>query len=235
MKTTEITFNSDDFALKGILHSPELKNPPLIVGSHGLFASSQSPKQIALALECNAHGMAFFRFDHRGCGDSDGDFYEVTSLEGRCRDLINAVHFMRQQGYADQGLGLFGSSLGGATCLSVSEALSPKALVINAAPVQSGRAIESLERKTSQHPPGAKKSLRFDITPVLSKQHHILVFHGDMDELVPVSNANLIYGQAKTPKRLILLKEGDHSMSNPAHQQTFATESTLWFRKYLMP
>lgn len=235
MKTTEITFKSDGFILNGILHSPETIKPPLVIGSHGLFASSQSPKQIALAHECNAHGMAFFRFDHRGCGDSDGDFYEVTSLEGRCRDLINAVHFMRQQGYADQGLGLFGSSLGGATCLSVSETISPKALVINAAPVQSGPAIESLETKASQHSSDAKKSLRFDITPVLSKQHHILVFHGDMDELVPVSNGKLIYDNAFDPKRIILLDGGDHSMSNPEHQKTFATESTLWFQKYLMP
>ncbi len=235
MEPTEITFYSDEFRLKGTLHSPLSENPPLIVGSHGLFASSQSPKQISLANECTAKGMAFFRFDHRGCGDSDGDFYQVTSLKGRCKDLMNAVQYLQQQGHADHGLGLFGSSLGGTTCLSVSKALSPNALVINAAPVQSGPAIESLEIKATQHSPGSKKSLRFDITPVLSKQHHILVFHGDMDELVPASNGKLIYEQAKEPKRLILLEGGNHSMSNPAHQKTFAIESTLWFQKYLMP
>jgi predicted alpha/beta-fold hydrolase len=234
METTELTFYSDGFLLKGILHSPLTENPPLIVGSHGLFASSQSPKQISLANECTAKGMAFFRFDHRGCGDSDGDFYQVTSLEGRCRDLINAVQYLQQQGFAEHGLGLFGSSLGGTTCLYVSKALSPNALVINAAPVQSGPAIESLETKASPSS-ASKKSLRFDITPLLSKQHHILVFHGDMDELVPVSNGKHIYDHAFDPKRIILLEGGDHSMSNPEHQKTFATESTLWFQKYLMP
>lgn len=234
MKTTEITFNSDGFNLRGVLHAPGGTNSPLIIGSHGLYATSQSPKQLSLARGCNARGMAFFRFDHRGCGDSDGDFYKVTSLENRCSDLLNAVDFMRQQGYANHGLGLFGSSLGGATCLSVSETVAPQAMVINAAPVQSGPSIESLELQASEHPSTPKKSLRFDITPVLTKQHHILVFHGDRDELVPVSNGKLVYEHAKEPKRLILLKDGDHGMSSPEHQQTFAKESTSWFFQYLM-
>lgn len=234
MQQTEIKFNSDEFSLKGVLHAPESANPPIVVGSHGLFSSSQSPKQIALAHACTAKGMAFFRFDHRGCGHSEGEFYKVTSLETRCRDLLNAVQYLQQQGYADHGLGLFGSSLGGTTCLCVSKTLSPSALVVNAAPVQSGPGIESLASKAAQQAPESKKSLRFDITPLLPKQHHILVFHGDQDELVPVSNGRLIYESARMPKRLILLDGGDHAMSNTGHQKTFVTESVLWFQNYLV-
>ena len=85
-----ITFLSGGFRLKGVLHLPSAENPPLVIGSHGLESSGDSPKQIALAEKCNKAGIAFFRFDHSGCGNSEGNFPEVTSLESRREDLISA-------------------------------------------------------------------------------------------------------------------------------------------------
>ncbi len=234
MKITEICFESDGFRLKGVLHTPSVTTSPLIVGSHGLFATSQSPKQIALANACVEKGMSFFRFDHRGCGDSDGIFSQVTSLESRCQDLLDAVKYLQHRDLVSHGLGLFGSSLGAATCLSVFQELSPSALVINAAPVKSDPVSKSLEAPASQDLPTLQKNLRFDITPVLPKQHHILVFHGDSDELVPVSDGKFIHENANEPKRLVILEGGDHAMNNPNHQKIFITESARWFQTYLM-
>ena len=87
----DISFFSDGLKLKGYLHLPSANRPPVVIGSHGLFSSSSSPKQIALADQCNRFGIAYFRFDHRGCGRSEGQFEGVTSLEARCRDLADAV------------------------------------------------------------------------------------------------------------------------------------------------
>ena len=86
-----ISFFSDGFKLKGTLHLPSTHRPPVVIGSHGLYSSSGSPKQIALADHCNQLGIAYFRFDHRGCGASAGKFEEVTSREARCRDLSDAM------------------------------------------------------------------------------------------------------------------------------------------------
>jgi len=86
-----ISFNSDGLELRGVLHLPDDRQPPVVIGSHGLYSSSSSPKQIALAEQCNRLGIAYFRFDHRGCGSSEGEFDLVTSLEARCRDLIAAA------------------------------------------------------------------------------------------------------------------------------------------------
>ena len=91
MNQININFESDGFLLKGMLHLPEADLPPIVIGSHGLLSNSYSPKQITLARECNANGIAYFRFDHRGCGQSNGVFNEVTSLEGRRNDLICAI------------------------------------------------------------------------------------------------------------------------------------------------
>ncbi len=72
----DISFFSDGFKLKGYLHLPSTNRPPVVIGSHGLYSSSSSPKQIALADQCNRFGIAYFRFDHRGCGGSEGKFGE---------------------------------------------------------------------------------------------------------------------------------------------------------------
>jgi hypothetical protein len=54
----EIVFSADEFKLKGYLHLPPLKNPPFIIGCHGLFSDKNSPKQIELARHCNQRNMA---------------------------------------------------------------------------------------------------------------------------------------------------------------------------------
>ena len=62
---------------------------PLVVGCHGLLSDRRSPKQTALAGACQRQGMAYFRFDHRGCGESEGRLEEHTTLEARCSDLLS--------------------------------------------------------------------------------------------------------------------------------------------------
>ena len=71
---------------------------------------------------------------------------------------------------------------------------------------------------------------RSDITDRLSSLHHILIFHGESDELIATANALEIYKRAGDPKKLIVLSGGDHRMSNPAHQETFIIEAVNWYK-----
>jgi alpha-beta hydrolase superfamily lysophospholipase len=97
MVVIDIAFLSDDLLLQGTLHLPAAPRPPLVIGCHGLHSNKDSPKQIALARACNRLGLAYFRFDHRGCGRSQGEFEKVTSLSARCRDLRNALDTVRNR------------------------------------------------------------------------------------------------------------------------------------------
>ena len=90
-----INFSSDGYTLRGTLHLPAKENPPVIIGCHGLLSNRDSPKQIQLGIQCVTHDIAFFRFDHRGCGQSSGIFEKVTSLEARCNDLLSALDTIR--------------------------------------------------------------------------------------------------------------------------------------------
>ena len=229
-------FYCDGLKLKGTLHLPPEDRPPFVIGSHGLYSSSSSPKQIALAGQCNRLGIAYFRFDHRGCGDSEGEFEAVTSLEARCRDLAAAVVVLKASGDTGDRFGLFGSSMGGTVCLSVATELGAGTLVTFAAPIRS-RILEN-ETRINDHskPPGIFLDARkrsFDISHRLSEIFNILIFHGDADDVVPVSHAEEIYKLAKQPKKLIIQEHGDHPMSNETHQRTFIRETSQWFKKGL--
>ncbi|MGD9302035.1 MAG: alpha/beta fold hydrolase [Desulfobacterales bacterium] len=228
----EISFKVDGLNLKGVLHLPDIRQPPLVIGSHGLYSSGDSPKQIALAEHCNRQGIAYFRFDHRGCGRSEGDFERVTCLEGRRRDLMAAIETIRNTIDTSDHLGLFGSSMGGTVCLSTAARLTPDAMVIIAAPIRSNLTNSKSDiSKTEIVLDSAKR--HFDITQELSKISHIMIFHGDSDEVVPVAHAREIFKLATKPKKLIIQKRGDHRMSNPEHQQDFIRKTSLWFKQNL--
>jgi len=232
----DISFFSDGFKLKGSLHLPSADRPPVVIGSHGLYSSSSSPKQLALADQCNRLGIAYFRFDHRGCGSSEGKFEEITSLEARCRDLAAAVAVITGTSATGDRLGLFGSSMGGTVCLSVAGELGANTLVTFAAPIRSRILENGLPMPENSDTPeifiDAQKR-RFDISDRLAEIGNILIFHGEADDVVPVSHAEEIYKLAQQPKKLVKQKQGDHPMSNVAHQKVFIKEASLWFRQGL--
>jgi hypothetical protein len=82
--------------------------------------------------------LAYFCFDHRGCGDSQGDFEKDTTLSGRIRDLTAALTYLRGMDLFGPGLGLFGSSLGGAIALLHALENPVDALAVYAAPIRGG-------------------------------------------------------------------------------------------------
>jgi alpha-beta hydrolase superfamily lysophospholipase len=233
-----ISFFSEGFKLKGYLHLPSTNRPPVVIGSHGLYSSSSSPKQIALAEQCNRFGIAYFRFDHRGCGSSKGKFEEVTSLEARCRDLVDAVAVITGRSDTGDRFGLFGSSMGGTVCLRVAGELGADTLVTFAAPIRSRILENGLPMSENSDTPEIfldTQKRRFDISDRLPLICNILIFHGEADDVVPVSHAEEIYSLVKQPKKLIKQKKGDHPMSHETHQRTFIREASLWFKKGLDP
>jgi alpha-beta hydrolase superfamily lysophospholipase len=233
-----ISFFSEGFKLKGYLHLPSTNRPPVVIGSHGLYSSSSSPKQIALAEQCNRFGIAYFRFDHRGCGSSEGKFEEVTSLEARCRDLVDAVAVITGKSDTGDRFGLFGSSMGGTVCLRVAGELGADTLVTFAAPIRSRILENGLPMSENSDTPEIfldTQKRRFDISDRLPLICNILIFHGEADDVVPVSHAEEIYSLVKQPKKLIKQKKGDHPMSHETHQRTFIREASLWFKKGLDP
>ncbi|MBF0257323.1 MAG: alpha/beta hydrolase [Desulfamplus sp.] len=236
----EIEFTCDNSMLYGVLHLPSNSNPPLVVGSHGLEGSMESAKQKILSQILPEKGFAFLRFDHRGCGRSEGDFVIDTSLSKRVQDMLHAIEYVLKLNLTSLKIFLFGSSLGGSTCISAWSRLADKGLnpwgaILCAAPVNSltiGQIpLNGNDRRPTLPLSFFEDNLLFDLTEKVSDLHNLLIFHGDKDRTVPVENAYNLYSNASDPKKLVILKDGDHQMSNKDDQKTFETEVIAWLEK----
>jgi len=218
--------------LKGYLHLPPITKPAFVIGCHGLFSDKNSPKQIELAQHCNRLNIAYFRFDHRGCGESKASFEAVTSLDARCTDLKAAANMLKTRDDLGDQMGLFGSSMGGSVCLAVAGDLTAHAVVTWAAPIRSADLV-----RPHAHPAAGSdipfKKNPFDISKSLASLRKILIFHSDADEIVPLPHAEEIYEHVSEPKKLVIFSLSDHRMSQPADQQTFLREASLWFQTCL--
>jgi alpha-beta hydrolase superfamily lysophospholipase len=232
MHVTDIEFAAiDGVRLAGTLHLPDRPRSPLVIGCHGLLSDRRSPKQVALADACCRAGVAFFRLDHRGCGDSSGKLETDTSLDARCRDLLGAIAHLARRPDVAEPFGLFGSSMGGAVCLAVAARTAVGPLVTFAAPVRSTPLLAAAAV------PGVPAEMRrmaevlgppFDLARDLPQVRNLLVVHGEADPVVPVAHAREIHAAAAEPKRIVLQPGGDHLMSDPRHQEEFMRAALRW-------
>ncbi len=241
MEIVETQFNADGFTLKGTLHLPDTAvHSPLVIGSHGLEGSQDSAKQMVLSQLLPKNGIAFFRFDHRGCGKSQGRFIEDTSLDKRTRDLTAAVAHVMAMKKTSRQFALFGSSMGGATCINAWQALAAKHFfpmggVLCAAPIIS-HTIKNIPTQANENRPALPlkffaKNLLFNLMDQARGLHHVMIFHGDADNIVPVSNAHDLYDAIQAPKEKIIHPGGDHQMTEPEHQADFEMRSLAWYQR----
>ena len=151
----------------------------------------------------------------------------------RCNDLISAAKTIYKRKDTGNRIGFFGSSMGGSVSIAAAMNMDIDSLVVFASPVRTGSikaSAENSDHGNGIHSSFDKKNLQWDISDTLTHLHHILIFHGDSDKLVPPSNAHEIYLKAGNPKKLILQKEGDHRMSNRSHQAEFVRKAARWFK-----
>ncbi len=241
MNTHKIFFHVDNQRLNGTLHLPSgitdnQASIPVVIGSHGLLSNGESPKQKTLAEKLNQHGIAYFRFDHRGRGESDGSFSNDTTFQGRINDMNAAVTTVLSYPGIGNSVGLFGSSMGGAVCLGIADQFDIRTIVTLAAPVR----LESIQipHDIMEDPlfrDMKPEQMNFDISDRLEKISNILIFHGDADAVVSFSNALEIYEKVAHPKKLTRFKGADHAVSRPDFQERFIDESVEWFVSHLIP
>lgn len=234
MREIKHFFQSDGLRIAGTLHLPSVSHPPLVVGCHGLFSSMQSPKQIALANGFVKRNIAYLRLDHRGCGESEGVFEEVTTLEGRSKDITDAVFSLKKEENLGEQLGLFGSSFGGAAVLRAAKKLPTQAIAVLATPLSirtDSHWAKILSESKKIHPEARNitpENLEYDLARNLDDISNILILHGEQDNVVPVENARMLYEQAEPPKCFISFPEGDHPLSMASHQGFFMHSVLKW-------
>lgn len=237
--TRAIRFHSGGFSLSGVLHLPAAKNPPLVIGSHGLLADGNSEKQIALAEELSKLGVAFFRFHHRGSGDSEGVLAE-TSLDTRVEDLVSAWKMFSEMEDIGRPFGLFGSSIGAASCIAAWSAIRPAATFLVAPPIKGSVLLThnpataiAIAEASGLPESFFRVNLHYDLTERIPGIRNVFIVHGTEDQAVPVEDGHTCYELAAEPKRFIAFEGGDHRITHPAHQKILLKRAVAFFEDKL--
>ena len=146
---TPVTFTSRGRRLVGMLHMPGGEGPfPAVVMLHGFTGNHIEPHRLFVkaARRFASGGIAALRFDFHGCGDSEGEFEEIT-ITGMVEDALAGLAFTRGREGIDPGrVGLLGLSLGGAIAAraAVTAKAPPACLVLWAAVADMKRAFSTL-------------------------------------------------------------------------------------------
>jgi len=196
-----------------------------------------------------AQGIAVFRFDFTGLGESEGDFSE-TNFTTNVQDILSAADFMRQEGYAPNII--VGHSLGGTAVLKAAALIeSVRAVVTIASPASPSHVAEQFsdsKKKIEEFGEATvvlagrnftiKQQFIDDlesvsiISDIAQLKKALLVLHAPLDETVGVHHAATIFQTALHPKSYISLDQSDHLLSKPSDARYVGQLIAAWVERY---
>jgi putative redox protein len=252
MKRERLRFRgSQGGELVGRLERPVGESSALVLLVH-CFTCSKDLKALGwISRALVERGMAVFRFDFTGIGESEGDFAD-TNFSSNLEDLALAGDFLRERLEAPKVL--VGHSLGGAAVLAAARREFPEAVAVATigAPcdtehlgrmlVSRAPEIESEGEAEVQLGPArftVRRQLLEDLREQRMRQHigelgkALLVMHSPVDEVVGVDHARRIYESARHPKSFVSLDDADHLLTDPQDARYVAEVLAAWAGRYV--
>ncbi len=255
-----VILESEGQKIFGVLHLPKgIQKPPCVLMCHGLGGHKTGRYRIYvdLAESLLKAGIASFRFDFRGCGDSEGLFEDMT-LHGEVQDAEVAFQYLLKEPRIDNSrIGLFGRSMGGAVAVIVSAKVGAAKSLALWAPmfngddwrhmwdqIASGQASpqesEEMRRINGQVASlgfySEMFSMRVDQELTKLNATPLLLIHGEKDEIINQSHSESYHQlrkDAKAVTRLIKLPNADHDFTHPVERQEAMEITTVWFKDTL--
>ena len=225
---------SEGNKIYGILHLPRNPSPPCVIASHGLFSSKESEKLVEIGELFSAQGIAVIRYDHQGCGESEGDL-SATTASSRIKDLDAVFELAASHPLLGDHLGLLGSSMGGfISIFKASADKRVKALALWATPSHLGGKRDVQDAESPHLGEEFYRDLEaYDAREAIKTLGNCLILHGEADELVPLAQAEELHAAARAPKHLEVFPGGDHRFTDPQHRRRAIKMSLEWFQRYL--
>lgn len=252
-----VVFESAGQQVVGVFHRPAGVMPfPGVVMLHGFTGSKHEIRRLFVqqARALARFGIASLRFDFRGCGDSAGEFHEMT-VTGMQSDAHAAWRWLAgQEGVDAERLGILGMSLGGMIAALAMAAGLPARVAVLWAPVTNPRRLvvnrSSPDTQRQMMASGVadmngwavgrgfvQEMMLADPLAALSRVPVPLhVLHGDQDPTVPHDDslaAVTALHAAGRDIRLTTLSGADHGFSSLALIEQLLAETSASFRKGL--
>ena len=227
--------NSKKLNLCGILSNPtSSKEKPIIILCHGFSTSKNGHTYVRFQEVLNKYQISTFRFDFFGHGESGGKFEDITISEA-VDDILNAIKFLKNQGYAK--IGLVGSSFGGIASLIAASKTNDLFVLALKSPVSnyeekeyatnSKEALEEWKNKKYKYyinEDGKKLKLNYTFFEDFKNNNGYeatkkikiptLIIHGDKDKLVPIGQCKKTASLIKNC-RLEITQGADHRYTKP--------------------
>jgi dipeptidyl aminopeptidase/acylaminoacyl peptidase len=246
-------FISDGELLKGNFLVPEgARSFPGICKFHGLPGSPDQVSGVASRLA--DAGFVVLTFDFRGFRSSGGLF----SLANEVRDAWNAVsHLLRFEKVMKGWVGVYGASYGGAIAILAAtkdkriNAVCIRAPVYDTLEFASSPLIQPQVNYLLENFPDEMHGLSNPKTrenllkgmledakklnPILEIQkispRPLLIITGDADAEIKLDEVRAFYESAKQPKKLIVIEDADHELTNPRAFEETNEAVVNWFKQ----
>lgn len=227
--------NSKGNKICGVLSNPTSGlSAPVIILCHGFTTSKDSSTNTRLETIFNNHGIATFRFDFFGHGESEGDFENITISEA-VDDILNAIKYLKDKGFSK--LGLVGSSFGGMSSIMTASKTNDLFVLVLKSPVSDYYEVDT-KRKTKKeleewkdkgfvihkNSKGEEKRLNYSFFDDFKNKNAYeaakkikiptLIVHGDEDKTVPIEQSKKTADIVENCK-LEIITGADHKYSKP--------------------
>jgi len=253
MKLRKMTFtNRNGFELEARLDLPEdgdINTCALFAHCFTCTKNIKAAANIGRALA--GSGVATFRFDFTGLGESEGEFSE-TNFSSNVTDLVDAAEFMK--GELEAPSIVIGHSLGGAAAIRAAASIgSCRAVVTIAAPAEPGHLIRALKGSLDEIEEegeayvtiaGRRLRIKKQFVDDLRKtemgkaieglRRALLIFHSPLDNIVGIDNAAAIFKAAKHPKSFISLGDADHLLGDERDSRYVGRVIAAWAERYVL-
>jgi uncharacterized protein len=248
--------------LFGMLHLPKHEvgeQVPAVLFCHGLAGQKTGKHRVYvdLASKLATQGIATLRFDYRGCGDSEGNFYESTP-SGHYSDALVFLDYLKQHPNIDtERLGVFGRSFGGTVAVKTAAECTTIRSVALWCPMFSGEqwqdqwqlvqtnSVDEKLRKEMMQVGGQQGSYHFfdelfslNVSDDLEKLSHLplLHIHGEVDKRVDIQHARdyeSFRGNSLAESKFVKLPNTDHDFSHFDERYQAIDETFQWFTNTL--
>jgi len=241
--------------IAAILSTPDGPTTRLVLLCHGFLSGKNSTTNKTLTRLLNEQGLATFRFDFFGQGDSDGPFEALTTTLA-VHQTETALDLISSRGY--DRIGLVGSSFGGLVAiLTAAQRRDIACLALKCPVVDFAEELrftfgpEELARwqdtNTIPNIMGGpdRVRLRYDFYEDCLRQIAYgpaeritvptLIVQGEQDECVPLHQSRRLYNALNGPKRLDLLPEANHQFTRGEDFHQMTTSISDWLVTHLPP
>ena len=192
------------------------RGPTTILWFHG-NGGNISHRVDELALVHHRLGVNVFIFDYQGYGRSEGRPSERATYQ----DARAALEYLHSRPDVDTGkIVYFGRSLGAAVVVELAVAHPPLGLVL----VGSFASLADMARVHYPFlPAGLLVRDRYDsLARIARVDRPVIMFHGDQDATVPLSQAQKLFDAAGEPKEL-------HVLAGAGHNDTYSTGGSAYW------